>query len=536
MRPPTPHWHPQPGPQEVSPGPGTHGGAFQGFRPLVSNFTQSPNEIVDLKLPGLTSDLRWTLHVLARETIGDAYQRGGSLYDFKAISWVRWMDLLELRSVNAVKARLARLEEMGLIEVQPGGPGPMGSLPNRYRLRWANDGRAASRIFHAVLRDRSLQMARKRSTREEGYQPADACQSGGYQSADTHQSDGYQPADTRQADTPSSEFSTLVLSQPACHSAAELSRLTEQAGTYFKNYKKENQPACPPASASTSTAEKIPSIGKTAGRQAGNEPGISLDLNLKQFLKGMGTAPWPELLFSELGKILSDHQVSVIEGRSPWSAEGAWAILETIRVRQDLDHKAAALWNGLLKQEKGALWLAEAGPWIFHARKVSGDNIALKTGPGSMGSEPDAHERSGCAPLPTKPLETHPSMQTQGLGGASGPVPHDNSAPQERKEWMTRQCETRVKRPEEFSPQAKAHLRFLIEHSRQAFRDFLQAPAANQPQALDAFTKAFRSAVEVLEPVLPVQVTLPEEHRPTEIRQRSQIKTNVLTAIYQAVS
>jgi len=93
-----------------------------------------------------------------------------------------------------------------------------------------------------------------------------------------------------------------------------------------------------------------------------------------------------------------------------------------------------------------------------------------------------------------------------------------------------------VKRPENFNPQVKAQLRILIENVRQAFRDFRAAPAADQRQALDAFTRAFRSAVEVLEPVLPVQVTLPDEHRPTEIRQRSQIKTNVLTAIYRAVS
>jgi 5-methylcytosine-specific restriction enzyme subunit McrC len=297
MRPPTPHWHPQPGSQEVSPGSGKQGGAFLGFRPLVSNFTQCPNEIIDLKLPGLTSELRWTLIVLARETIGDAYQRGGSPYDFKVIPWARWMDLLELRSVNAVKTRLARLEDMGLIEVQLGGSGPMGSLPNRYRLRWANDGRAASRVFHAVLRDRSLQMGRKRSAREGGYQPADAHQPKGYQPADTHQPEGYQPADPRQADTPSSEFSTPVLKQPACQSAAELSRQTEQAGTTFNNRQKEIQPACQPALARTGSPAENLAAGGTADRPPGNAPGVPLDLNLKHFLKGMwaraGDIQWP---------------------------------------------------------------------------------------------------------------------------------------------------------------------------------------------------------------------------------------------------
>ena len=98
------------------------------------------------------------------------------------------------------------------------------------------------------------------------------------------------------------------------------------------------------------------------------------------------------------------------------------------------------------------------------------------------------------------------------------------------------QRETQVKRPENFNPQVKAQLRNLIENVRQAFRDFRQAPKEDQSRALETFTRAFRCAADVLEQVLPMQVTLPEEYRPTEIRQRSQIKTNVLSAVYQAIS
>jgi hypothetical protein len=50
-----------------------------------------------------------------------------------------------------VKSRLARAEELGLIEVLPGERGPWGTTANQYRLRWANDGRAATRTFRAVM-------------------------------------------------------------------------------------------------------------------------------------------------------------------------------------------------------------------------------------------------------------------------------------------------------------------------------------------------------------------------------------------------
>ena len=517
--------------------------AFQGFRPLVANFTQSPNEIVDLKLPGLTSDLRWTLHVLARETIGDAYQRGGSPYDFKAISWARWMDLLELRSINAVKARLARLEELGLIEVQPRECGVRGALANRYRLRWANDGQATSRIFHAALRDRSLQMARKRSAREEICQPADNCQPGMHQPADNCQFGDCQPADSCQPDAPSSKFSTSVPSLSASQSSAEQSRLKKQAdvqggqaGTDSKNVQ-EIEPASLPATSGTVVPAEIPSADTTADRQAGDDGQLSLDLNLKHFLRGMGSGPWPELLFTELDKILTKHQVSVIEGRSPWSAEGAWTILEAIRVRKDLDYKAATLWNALLKPDKGARYLAEAGVWAYQPRKVSGDGIAWTTRAGSTGGEPEARKQGcGCAPLNDEAQQHDPGRSCERHGGASETATSNNNTPLETEEWMTRQPEAHVKRPEDLSPQAKAQLRILIENFRQAFCQFRQARKEDQPRAIDAFSRAFQCAADCLEPVLPVQVVLPEGYRPIEIRRRSQIKTNVLSAVYQAIS
>ena len=165
--------HPQAQPDAGHASPVASESAFRGFRSLTANFTQVPNEIWDMELPGLTEELRWTLAALARETVGEAYRRGGSPYDPIAISWSRWMDILRVQNRNTVRNRLARLEALGLIEVQPGERGEWGTTANRYRLRWENDGEAASRTFHAVLRTRQREMTRKQESRTGGNPPAD---------------------------------------------------------------------------------------------------------------------------------------------------------------------------------------------------------------------------------------------------------------------------------------------------------------------------------------------------------------------------
>jgi hypothetical protein len=505
--------------------------AFRGFKPLTAELTELTQEITELKMPGLTEDLRKTLRVLARETIGDARQGGGTPCDFKPMAWARWMELLDLQSINAVRTRLARLEEMGLIMVLLGERGPRGATPHRFRLRWANDARTASRTLQAVLNDRARQMSRKHQTGAGAIQVTDSRGARADQSADPQALGSDQSTDPlgsgsdQSADSYSLESSTSVpnLSVELSWLKKLADLLAELIHFYENKNKKENQSASQSVSASTSAFE-FQATETQADLRADNH----LQIDLKLLLKRMGSGPWPELLISELGRILSPHQVSVIEERSPWSADGAWAILEAIRVLgHDLDQKAGTLWNALLKQEKGVHWLAKAGPWPARA---AGDGLEPETGPGSMGRGPEAHEQRGCPPSPEKPGDVRPGCQISGLRGVS------DAAPQERKEGMIRKDETQVQRPENFSPQMKAQLRSLIGHSRQALSACLQGAGADNRQGLDAFSKAFQRAVDVLEPALPLQVTLPDEHRPTEIRQRSQIKTNVLTAVFHAVS
>ena len=219
---------------------------------------------------------------------------------------------------------------------------------------------------------------------------------------------------------------------------------------------------------------------------------------LKAFLRVTDPQPWPQLLRQGLSEILDPGTVPVIEERSPWSAKGAWAILEAIRIKgRNLGNRAGTLWNALLQFEKGAGWLARSGSCSTQAgwRKASGDGLARE-----------------------------------------GWVSSGGICDQVRTEALASGNEARAKRPEELSPQVKAQLRTLIEDFRQAFRTSLQGSASEKKDAIDAFAKTFQHAVEALEPWLPLQVTLLDEYRPTKIRDRHQIKTNVLGAIYRALS
>jgi hypothetical protein len=234
-----------------------------------------------------------------------------------------------------------------------------------------------------------------------------------------------------------------------------------------------------------------------------------LNSNLTVWLKGAKADPWPEGLLARLGVILDPPQVARIAERSPWSAAGASAILESIKVKgRKLGNQAGALWNALLQTEKGARWLAEVAtspPAQEAWQKASGDGAALQVRHGPMQAEPD-------------------------------PEPYDDNESHEKEEAMAQQIEAPVLRPQEISPERKAELRWLIEAFRQANRTLMSSRVAEHPESLKAFSQAWDSVLRALEPLLPMQVTLPDEHRGTEIRRRAQIKVNVVNAVYHAIS
>ena len=101
---------------------------------------------------------------------------------------------------------------------------------------------------------------------------------------------------------------------------------------------------------------------------------------------------------------------------------------------------------------------------------------------------------------------------------------------------MAHQIETPVLRPQELSSDRKAEIRGQVDVFRLASRALLRPQATKEPALMKAFSQAWDGVLRSLEPLLPIQVTLPDEYRPSEIRQRSQIKTNVVNAVYDAIS
>ena len=101
---------------------------------------------------------------------------------------------------------------------------------------------------------------------------------------------------------------------------------------------------------------------------------------------------------------------------------------------------------------------------------------------------------------------------------------------------MADPIETPVLRPQELSADRKAELRDQVEAFRRAARALMRPQATKEPELMKTFSQAWDSVLRSLEPLLPIQVTLPDEYRPSEIRQRSQIKSNVVNAVYDAIS
>ena len=225
-------------------------------------------------------------------------------------------------------------------------------------------------------------------------------------------------------------------------------------------------------------------------------------------MKGTEPGPWPESLLSRLAVILDPPQLTGIAERSPWSAAGASAILDAIQVKgRRLGNQAGTLWNALLQTEKGAGWLAKAASSQSQKgwQKASGDAVTAQVRPVPVQADAD-------------------------------PDRYDDNDCYEQEEPMAQQIEAPVLRPQEFSPERKAELRGLIEAFRRANRALMGARVADHPESLKAFSQAWESVLRVLEPLLPMQVTFPDEYRPTEVRRRAQIKVNVVNAVYHAIS
>ena len=521
--------------------------------PLLATTTaESVKELGELELPGLTDELRWTWLALREEIAVEAARWGGSPTYFLPISWARWKELLGITSINAIKTRLARLEELGLIEVQPSECGPGGCSPNAFRLRVENEPPA----FRAVMEARERTLTRKRKETVDRNSRATERMGPGVVAAWVHQLSGRSEAgtppvyervmadtprtdtsgDTGKADTPSIheiEWSTFVQIDSIEGIEIELNRFIKLNSIKEKNsINSINQFHLID---SIDVFDRLPIDGDGECMSWQSDNGLRYrDFNF--LLKETDPEPWPDSLIRALGGILQSQSLPALEARSPWNAQGAWAILESIRVKgRNLGNQPGTLWNALVGRKNGEDWLAKILPLSGKAEglRTSGDVAAVRTFKVPLqGRAQGAPEHVPAEPLPLRAAGAEISaygLETrnpgEGVRAASGAAP----IPAPRFRY-------RVGRPEEFNPMLKAQLRYAIEECRDALRYALKAPVAEKMEAFAAFSQVFQFIQALLEPMLPLQVRLPDQYTPIEIRDRSHIKLEVVKGIYGAIS
>jgi hypothetical protein len=463
-----------------------------------------------------------------------------------AVSWPRWLERLEVSSINTVKARMTRLVEMGLVEALPGEYGPRGGTAPRFRLRWANSGADVSTPAPA-LQDQKLNPgpwerhgveAHRFDTRQTDTHQIDTHQIDTHQidtcQIDTHQFEPCQ-TDIRQFDSLSfnqnNSISTNNPNQSISPSNIEVNELIEKM-TIELNLINSIQDQSIQSKCNGTTAR-----AGEAGRPA---------FDVSPWLRGASEEPWPEPLFQGLGEILDPHRILGLAKRSPWTGEGAWAILQAIRANgRNLGNQAGTLWNALLQTEKGASWLTSAGPIL---RKVGWRTEPEDGTPIAIGARAEGGRRLGQRgfrrlPLYGEALERHRTLCAEVLRREreveldyDEDVDYEVGTSAKVEEHMAQIPEEKVTRAEELSPEMKAQLRLLIETFREASLAARRSPAINRPGFFDTCSESFQGIGAVLEPILPLQLKLPDAYEPVTIRRRAQIKMNILHPLYLAVS
>ncbi len=539
--------------------------------PLIIDRLEPWKERLLRALPGLTEELRETLRVLDR-------RMHGGTGTFVPISWARWMEWLNLRSLNAAKTRLARLEAMGLLEALSGGCGPEGSRANRYRLRWSEDGQPTTHVFQAAMGARARRSGKGSRLPREGYQPsadtpapryqpADAPLSG-YQRADTpslgyqppadtpapSRAQGYQPTD----DTPPLRYQTSAAKgdqhadtpHPGYQPAESPKYQPSADPGYQRIWVTPYQPADTPSfkeriestkvqihsiSQSIQSNQDVSAIEATDGLM---DRSMDSAFDWRPWLKGRQSDPWPESLLDGLKEILTPVQVPDLQRRSPWSAEGAWAILQGVRAMgAGLSNKAGTLWNALVRVDKGAPRLERSGPllraagWRMEPEDGTPEESLLRARLGRQLSK----EGLARLPLSGEGLERH-----RRLVSPASDREKELELSFEEDDWQEEpvkpSVETIMHSPAAFRPELRAELKACIEAFWTASRAAHRAPAVNRPGFFEESARAWQGIGDLLTPVLPLAVDVPEEHRTVEIHEPSQIKMNVVNALYRAVS
>jgi hypothetical protein len=268
------------------------------------------------------------------------------------------------------------------------------------------------------------------------------------------------------------------------------------------------------------------------------EDGSRRTFDWDAWLKNGASDSWPPPLLEGLGVRLDPPQVACIEARSPWNGEGAWAILQAIESRgKSLRQPAGTLWNALVRVDKGATWLSRTGPVLRKAGWFSlpEDGTDREDWKRAQGARTLANAGLRRLPLHGEALAEHRALETKPRDPEAW-FDNEDEALEEAPSETLQLAQPPLVRPEELGPELKAELRTLIQRQRDAFQSACHAPKAEQEGLLSVSSRCWESIGALLEPALPLLVQLPDLDQPFALRHRSQIKSKVLTALYQSLA
>jgi len=273
--------------------------------------------------------------------------------------------------------------------------------------------------------------------------------------------------------------------------------------------------------------------GEVRGKQGASS---SVEFAVDSWLRTACPDPWPDPLIEALDGKLDPVQVRLFADNSPWSAEGAWAIYQAIRVKGErLANQAGTLWNALANVNKGQVWLAKAGPHLRAAgwQARPGDGMAGEDPSRAKGAKRLRELKYARLPLWGPALNEEMAMlRLKNLGPLC--IDDDEGIPDPPQASPRPEPVTRT--VEDFAPEVKAALKREIDGFTEARMQARQVPEVNRPGFFEAAAQSFERIRQLLEPELPIRIFLPCEGRDVDIRAKEEIKWSAVNAIYRAVS
>ncbi len=313
-------------------------GDFQGYSPLVSNFAQLPIEVVhDEEMPAQDHH---TLVVLASLIAYEQFARGIGRKEPVPLAWHYISRHLRL-SEDAAKDRVSTLEASGRIRILEGPrmmvSGRLMDGPNLFVLRWMDESptdRLKARVARRLKnRERmsNLNKSRVEGVRQHTPSTHPLTSQGGALTHPLTDSPEHTPSETQRTPSPGDAYNTPPSIRPTELTDTEI----------LKN-------------------QSVRQSSNGTDRQTDWDP--SELKGWTSWTKQEDPTPWPSPVHEALGRLLDPPQLAQVESRSPWSQEGAWAILQGLKAKgKNLRNPAGVLWNALLLPPKGSAWIGKVG-------------------------------------------------------------------------------------------------------------------------------------------------------------------------------